>query len=63
MPIRRLQPEGRLAGAVVHGTIYLADEVTDDPSPDAEGTARATAAARLVDPRWRVEITAVAALP
>ena len=37
MPIRRLQPEGRLAGAVVHGqTIYLAGQVADDPTQDAE---------------------------
>ena len=38
MTIRRLQPEGRLAGAVVHGdTVYLAGQVADDPSLDAEG--------------------------
>jgi enamine deaminase RidA (YjgF/YER057c/UK114 family) len=116
MPIRRLQPEGRLSGAVVHGnTIYLAGQVADDPSLDAEaqtadilrqidallaeaGTdkshllscqvfladiadvaamnrawdawldpanppARATVEAKLVDPRWKVEITGIAALP
>lgn len=114
--IRRLQPEGRLAGAVVHGgTVYLAGQVADDPSLDAEGQtrdilrqvdallaeagtdkahllqmhifladvsdfpamnrawdawldranppARATVQARLADPAWRVEMTAVAALP
>ena len=38
MSIRRLQPEGRLSGAVVHGhTVYLAGHVTDDISLDAEG--------------------------
>jgi enamine deaminase RidA (YjgF/YER057c/UK114 family) len=38
MPIRRLQPEGRLSGAVVHGnTVYLAGQVADDTSLDAEG--------------------------
>jgi enamine deaminase RidA (YjgF/YER057c/UK114 family) len=116
MPIRRLQPEGRLSGAVVHGnTIYLAGQVADDVSLDAEGQtadilrqidallaeagtdkqhllscqvfladiadvaamnrawdawldtanppARATVGAKLVDPRWRVEITGIAALP
>lgn len=115
MPIRRLQPEGRLSGAVVHGnTVYLAGQVADDPSLDAEGQtadvlrqidallteagtdksrllscqvfladmadvaamnrswdawldranppARATVEAKLVDPRWRVEITGIAAL-
>ena len=115
MPIRRLQSEARLSGAVVHGnTVYLAGQVADDPSLDAEGQtadilrqidallaeagtdksrllscqvfladmadvaamnrawdawldqgnkpARATVAAKLVDPRWRVEITAIAAL-
>lgn len=37
MTIRRLQPEGRLAGAVVHGnTVYLAGQVADDPTGDAE---------------------------
>jgi len=116
MPIRRLQPEARLSGAVVHGnTVYLAGQVADDPTQDAEaqtadilrqidallaeaGTdksrllscqvfladmgdvaamnrawdawldqankpARATVEAALVDPQWRVEITAIAALP
>ncbi len=117
MPIRRLQPEGRLSGAVVHGnTIYLAGQVADDPSLDAEAQtadilrqieallaeagadkshllvvpqvfladiadvaamnrawdawldpanppARATVEAKLVDPRWKVEITGIAALP
>ncbi|MDR3538159.1 MAG: RidA family protein [Acetobacteraceae bacterium] len=115
MTLRRLQPEGRLSGAVVHGTtVYLAGQVPDDPTQDAEGQtadvlrqidallaeagtdksrlisaqvfladirdapamnrawdawldaanppARATIEARLVDPRWRVEITAIAAL-
>ncbi len=115
MTIRRLQPEGRLSGAVVHGnTVYLAGQVADDPTLDAEGQtadilaqidtllaeagttksrllscqvfladirdvdgmnrawdawldranapARATVQARLVDPRWKVEITAIAAL-
>ena len=38
MTIRRLQPEGRLAGAVIHGdTVYLAGQVADDPRLDAEG--------------------------
>jgi enamine deaminase RidA (YjgF/YER057c/UK114 family) len=55
MPIRRLHPEGRLAGAVVHGNT--------DPSLDAERPAHATVEARLVDARWRVRIAAVAALP
>ncbi len=115
MTLRRLQPEGRLSGAVVHGaTVYLAGQVADDPTLDAEGQtadvlrqidallaeagtekshlvsvqvfladirdapamnrawdawldaanppARATIEAKLVDPRWRVEITAIAAL-
>lgn len=114
--IRRLQPEGRLCGAVVHGgLVYLAGQVADDARLDAEGQtadvlrqidgllaeagtskawllsvqvfladmddlaamnrawdrwvdrgnlpARATVQARLADPRWRVEITAVAAVP
>lgn len=114
--IRRLQPEGRLCGAVVHGgLVYLAGQVPDDTTLDAEGQtadvlsqidavlaeagtskawllsaqvfladmddlaamnrawdrwvdranlpARATVQARLADPSWRVEITAVAALP
>jgi enamine deaminase RidA (YjgF/YER057c/UK114 family) len=116
MTIKRLQPEGRLCGAVVHGnTVYLAGQVADDPSLDAEGQtadilrqidallaeagtdksrllscqiflkdnrdvdgmnrawdawldhaskpARATVEAKLVDPRWLVEITGVAGLP
>jgi enamine deaminase RidA (YjgF/YER057c/UK114 family) len=116
MPIRRLQPEDRLAGAVVHGgLVYLAGQVADDPSRDTEeqtadilrqidallaeaGTnktrlisvqvfiadiadleamnrawdrwidpahlpARATVETRLADPRWRVEMTGMAALP
>ena len=116
MPIRRLQPEGRLSGAVIHGdTVYLAGQVADDPSLDAEGQtadilrqidallaeagtdksrlltcqvfvadiadvagmnrawdawydranppARATVEAKLVDPKWKVEITGIAALP
>lgn len=116
MTITRLQPEARLSGAVVHGkTVYLAGQVADDPSLDAEGQtadilrqvdallaeagtdksrlltcqvfladirdvdgmnrawdrwldtankpARATVQALLVDPRWKVEITAIAALP
>jgi enamine deaminase RidA (YjgF/YER057c/UK114 family) len=115
MSIRRLQSEGRLSGAAIHGnTVYLAGQVADDPSQDAEGQtadvlrqidallaeagtdksrllfcqvfltdmgdvaamnrawdawldsankpARATVQAKLVDPRWRVEITAIAAL-
>src|SRR6478735_6789589 len=46
MPIRRLQPERRLSGAVVHGNTvylagqvadYLAGQVADDTSLDAEG--------------------------
>ncbi len=38
MTIRRLQPEQRLSGAVIHGkTVYLAGQVADDPSLDAEG--------------------------
>lgn len=38
MTIKRLQPEARLAGAVVYGkTVYLAGQVADDPSLDAEG--------------------------
>jgi enamine deaminase RidA (YjgF/YER057c/UK114 family) len=116
MTIRRLQPEGRLAGAVVHGKlVYLAGQVAEDPSLDTEGQtedvlrqidallaeagtdksrllscqifladirdvadmnlawdrwldatnppARATVEAKLVDPRWKIEITAIAALP
>lgn len=35
--IRRLAPEARLSGAVVHaGTVYLAGQVPDDTSGDAE---------------------------
>lgn len=35
--ITRLAPEGRLSGAVVHNmTVYLAGQVPDDPSGDAE---------------------------
>lgn len=38
MTIRRLQPEARLSGAVVHGgLVYLAGQVADDSSLDAEG--------------------------
>lgn len=38
MSITRLQPEARLSGAVVHGkTVYLAGQVADDTSLDAEG--------------------------
>src|SRR5918993_3886488 len=38
MMIRRLQPEGRLSGAVAHGKlVYLAGQVADDASLDAEG--------------------------
>ncbi len=114
--ITRLAEEGRLSGAVVHGgLVYLAGQVADDPSLDAEGQtadvlaqidallaeagtgkagllsvtvvladirdapamnlawdrwldprakpARMTIQAPLVDPRWRVEITGIAALP
>jgi enamine deaminase RidA (YjgF/YER057c/UK114 family) len=36
--IRRLAEEGRLSGAVVHAnTVYLAGQVADDTSLDAEG--------------------------
>lgn len=36
--IRRLQPETRLAGAVVHGgLVHLAGQVADDTSLDMEG--------------------------
>ncbi|GAN97921.1 translation initiation inhibitor/endoribonuclease L-PSP [Komagataeibacter europaeus NBRC 3261] len=116
MTIKRLQPEERLTSAVVHGhTVYLAGQVADDPTLDAEGQtadilrqidallaeagtssarllsvqiflsdmndmaamnrawdawldrdakpARATVEARLADPRWKVEITGIAALP
>jgi enamine deaminase RidA (YjgF/YER057c/UK114 family) len=35
--IRRLAPESRLSGAVVHGgTVYLAGQVADDPAGDAQ---------------------------
>lgn len=35
--IDRLGEEGRLSGAVVHaGTVYLAGQIADDPSQDAE---------------------------
>jgi enamine deaminase RidA (YjgF/YER057c/UK114 family) len=114
--ITRLAEEDRFAGAVVHAaTVYLAGQVADDTSLDAEGQTadilrqidalldqagtskryllsvqvfladmadfaamnrawdawldrshkpvRATVAARLADPSWRVEITAIAALP
>ena len=38
MHIRRLAPEARLSGAVVHaGTVYLAGQVTSDPALDAHG--------------------------
>jgi enamine deaminase RidA (YjgF/YER057c/UK114 family) len=38
MTIRRLQPEARLSGAVVHGgLVHLAGQVADDPTQDAEG--------------------------
>lgn len=114
--IRRLAEEGRLSGAVVAGgMIWLAGQVADDASLDAEGQtadilaqidallaeagadkralvsatvvladiadapamnrawdawldpaakpARMTIEAKLVDPRWRVEITGVALAP
>ena len=36
--IRRIGEEARLSGAVVHAaTVYLAGQVADDPSRDAEG--------------------------
>lgn len=116
MMIRRLAEEGRLSGAVVAGgMIWLAGQVADDASLDAEGQtadilaqidallaeagtdkralvsvtvvladiadapamnrawdawldpaakpARMTIEAKLVDPRWRVEITGVALAP
>ncbi|AQU87868.1 hypothetical protein B0W47_10705 [Komagataeibacter nataicola] len=115
MTIKRLQPEERLAGAVVHGgLVYLAGQVADDADLDAEGQtadilrqidailaeagtskanllsvqiflsdmndmaamnrawdawldpaskpARATVEARLANPKWKVEITGIAAL-
>ncbi len=38
MHIRRLAPEARLSGAVIHGgTVYLAGQVADDASADAFG--------------------------
>jgi len=38
MPFRRLQPEARLAGAVVHGgLVHLAGQVADDATLDTEG--------------------------
>lgn len=38
MAIRRLAEEERLSGAVVHGgLVWLAGQVADDPSLDAEG--------------------------
>ena len=38
MHIRRLAPEGRLSGAVIHaGTVYLAGQVPEDVALDAEG--------------------------
>lgn len=38
MAIRRLAEEGRLSGAVVHGgLVWLAGQVADDASLDAEG--------------------------
>lgn len=38
MSIKRLQPESRLSGASVHnGIVYLAGQVADDASLDAEG--------------------------
>ncbi|HEY4249708.1 MAG TPA: RidA family protein [Roseomonas sp.] len=114
--IRRLAEEGRLSGAVVAGgMIWLAGQVADDPSLDAQGQtadilaqidallaeagtdkralvsvtvvladitdapamnrawdawldpaakpARMTIEAKLVDPRWRVEITGIAKAP
>ena len=116
MTIRRIAEEERLSGAVVAGgLVWLAGQVPDDPSADAEaqtadilrqvdallaeaGTdrrallsvtvvladiadapamnrawdawldrghkpARMTIEAKLVDPRWKVEITGVALAP
>ncbi len=38
MHIRRLDPGARLSGAIVHaGTVYLAGQVTQDGTMDAEG--------------------------
>ena len=40
MNIRRIAPEARLSGAVVHNaTVYLAGQVADDPSAGPEGQA------------------------
>lgn len=40
MTIRRIAPEARLSGAVVHNTtVFLAGQVAADPSADAEGQA------------------------
>ena len=65
--IRRLQPEGRLSGAVVHGnTVSLAGQVAEDTSLDAEAETadiRRQIDARLADPRWFVEIMGIAAAP
>ncbi len=37
MNIRRIAPEARLSGAVVHNmTVYLAGQVADDPLASAE---------------------------
>lgn len=116
MSIKRLAEEGRLSGAVVAGgMVWLAGQVADDASLDAEGQtadilaqidallaeagtdkralvsvqivladikdapamnrawdrwldpaakpARMTIEAKLVDPRWKVEITGVAKAP
>ncbi len=41
MHIRRLAPETRLSGAVIHaGKVYLAGQVPEDTSLDAEGQTR-----------------------
>lgn len=38
MSITRLEPEERLSGAVIHnGLVYLAGQVTDDATLDAQG--------------------------
>lgn len=116
MSIKRLAEEGRLSGAVLAGgMVWLAGQVADDSSLDAEGQtadilaqidallaeagtdkralvsiqivladikdapamnrawdrwldpaakpARMTIEAKLVDPRWKVEITGVAKAP
>ena len=113
--IKRLQPEARLSGAVIHhGLVYLAGQVADDATLDFEGQtadilrqidalleeagtdksrlisaqifitditkigdmnrawdawmdpnakpARATVEAKLANPAWKVEITAICAL-